>query len=356
MKHLRTGKVVLILLACTILPKVFIEGASVTRKLVVPSRVAEKSFANDATFPSQQGDEPTQRPRRSFLRRLLAMLGCFAWWATSSDVKGYDAACAVQAAAMSNDQTLQSLQSIDAIAASLAVESARRSKAKRSSPTVDRTEPASPPKSAPVPHVPGLDTANLVIQVSTEPGRANEVMAKRTSMTASELMAESPETILRMISRPGWRVELPDPETVGGGRSPDSDFEIFLNPVKYELPLGVITIPAPHFRAHVRETEQTQTEGPYKERLETDLVLQNGDGIVTVSLNFPFSTSFSIGAAGWLRASIGQYEDDVRVRADVEIGLNVPRIPGLGSALECFVKHYIQRSTFGCATSFRTQS
>ena len=366
MKHSRSGRLLLVLLAFAILPDAFIENASVRGTGISPKvsgHTAKRSFANEAKLSpenEEKGREPRSRPRRTFLRRLLALLGCFALWGTSSAVKGYDAASAVEV--VSNDQALHSL---DALAA-LAVESVRRSKHEASKDKSEKADKATdlsetaalsvmPQEKvqqnaqAPIPSVPGMDKSNLVIRVSTEPGRANEVMASKTDMTASQLMAETPETILKMIARKGWRVERSQ------GDERDESFEIFLNPVKYELPLGLLTIPAPHFRATVRDSQRTGP-GSYKERLETDLVLQNGEGIVTVSLNFPFSTSFSIGAAGWLRAYIGECEEDVRVRADVEIGLNVPRFPGLGSALQCFVKHYVQRSTFGCATSFKTNA
>jgi len=190
----------------------------------------------------------------------------------------------------------------------------------------------------PPPEAPGMAEANLIVRVEIDPKQAIPVETRQAGV--ARLMAQPGGQILATMAQDGWEVEPKDPE--------NGIYELTLPPVRYELPGGVVSIPPPRFQTTIRDTYR-KSDGEFEERLQGDLVLQNGDKILTVELGFPFRTSFSISAAGWTRACIGSQGDAVVVSNYVEIGLNLPKIPGLPNLMQYFVKNYGTESTEQCA-------
>lgn len=195
----------------------------------------------------------------------------------------------------------------------------------------------SAPPPAPPPEVPGLDDANLVVRVKIEPKRVEAVETQREGV--ARLMAEPGGNILALMAQDGWEVKQLDPIT--------GTYELSLPSVRYQFALGVVSIPSPRFVATVRDT--FTMAGSYEERLQGDLVLQNGQDILTVDVGFPFKSTFSVSAAGWTRCCIGSDGEFIGVSNDIVLGLKVPRVPGLESAMELFVKSYGGESTLEVA-------
>jgi len=191
-----------------------------------------------------------------------------------------------------------------------------------------------------LPEAPGLSESNLVVKVTTD---LKNVKAKSGSMGVEKLMQQSSATILGLMSRDGWQVN-----EIDGSKGL---FEILMPPVSYSLPLGQVSIPAPRFLCTVHDSDAA--DGDCKERLVGDLILQNGAGIFNVELRF-FSKQFSIDAAGWARCKVCSCNENVRMAADVQVGMQVPKVPGLSQIMEFFVKRYADESTNDCARALAT--
>jgi len=195
------------------------------------------------------------------------------------------------------------------------------------------------PGSEPEVVVPGMAEANLVVSVECDK-QMKQPASQREGVQL--LMLQPGGKILASMAQDGWKVEAVDPAT--------GIYELSLPAVEYNLGMGIVSIPSPLFRANISDTRRKDEDGDM-ERLAGDLVLQNGEGILTVKLGFPFSTTLSVSAAGLARARIGQSEDAVYLQADVEIGLRIPRVPGLEKIMQLFVKSYANKSTFDCSTA-----
>ena len=87
------------------------------------------------------------------------------------------------------------------------------------------------------PVVPGMAKANLVVNVETVPGKAQ-------TPHADAKMQQSDQQVLENLCGDGWSCSPIDAEK--------GLFEITLPAVRYELPMGVVSIPAPLFHAQVR--------------------------------------------------------------------------------------------------------
>ncbi|CAJ1439265.1 unnamed protein product [Effrenium voratum] len=153
-----------------------------------------------------------------------------------------------------------------------------------------------------------MDAANLVVRLDSEPGVAGTELAE-------EKMRQTNQQVLQDLCGEGWSVRPID--------AANGVFELTLPAVRYSMPMGVVSIPAPLFRAQVRDSDKTV--GNYQERLIADIVLQNGDKMLGVELGFPFSSKFTISAAGWARCRVGREPGSVRCQALVEMGLQVPK-------------------------------
>mmetsp|Transcript_101925 Transcript_101925/g.328796 ORF Transcript_101925/g.328796 Transcript_101925/m.328796 type:complete len:238 (+) Transcript_101925:58-771(+) len=185
--------------------------------------------------------------------------------------------------------------------------------------------------------IPGMEESNLIVRVDIDPAIIAAVELGAAGV--ARLMAKSGGEILATMGQEGWVVKTVD-EAKG-------IFELSLPSVRQEFAGCVISIPAPIFRATVRDT--SAKEGGYTERLQGDLILQNGKDILKVELGFPFRTTLEVSAAAWTRAKVGSNNGDVQVSSYVEIGLNVPKVPGISNLLQYFVKSYGKDSTVQCA-------
>merc|ERR1740123_1172104 len=123
-------------------------------------------------------------------------------------------------------------------------------------------------------------------------------------------MAQSGGKILATMAKEGWYVTSLD--------TSKNLYELSLPPVHYEFAGAVVSIPPSRFLATLRDTF-TKT-GSYQERLQGDMVLQNGENIVKVELGFPFYKTFRISAAGWTRARVGWEGDSISISNSIEIG------------------------------------
>lgn len=206
--------------------------------------------------------------------------------------------------------------------------------------TVPEAVPAAEPEEErPRPEVPGMADANLVVTVACEKQKATpESLGEGVGL----LMQQSGGTILAAMAQDGWSVEPVDPS--------NGIYELSLPSVDYNLGMGAVSIPSPVFRANIVDVNRNDADGDV-ERLVGDLVLQNGKDILKVTLGFPLSTTLSVSAAGSARARIGQSKDTVYLQADVEMGLRIPKIPGLVKIMQIFVKNYANQSTFDCAVA-----
>jgi len=186
-----------------------------------------------------------------------------------------------------------------------------------------------------LPEVPGMAEANLTVSAECD---SQEVEPTSQQPGASVLMEQDSGTILASMAQDGWEVKPVDGTT--------DQFEIFLPSVDFGLPMGSVSIPQPRFLTTIYDTYRTTEDG--EERLTGDLVLMNGDDILTVSLGW---TTLKLSAAGLARAHIGRHADAVYLRADVDIGMRIPKVPGLTKIMQLFVKSYANKSTFDCATA-----
>jgi len=184
--------------------------------------------------------------------------------------------------------------------------------------------------------VPGMDKVNLVVSVETDP-QMDEPESKEKGVQL--LLAQSGGDILQAMAQDDWKVNPVDPA--------QGVHEMFLPPVNYNLGMGSVSIPAPRFIATIQDSDDVS--GDLHERLVGNLVLQNGEGILTVELGFPISTKLSLSAAGSARARVGRCGDAVYLQAAVDIGLKLPQVPGLQKIMQIFVKTYANQSVKDCA-------
>mmetsp|Transcript_149960 Transcript_149960/g.462946 ORF Transcript_149960/g.462946 Transcript_149960/m.462946 type:complete len:591 (-) Transcript_149960:130-1902(-) len=189
------------------------------------------------------------------------------------------------------------------------------------------------------PEVPGMAAANLVVSVSCEKQKTEP---KSLAEGVKLLLEQSGGTILAAMAQDGWSVKPVD--------TPRGIYELSLPAVTYNLGMGTVSIPSPLFKAHITDSSRTDEEDD-TERLVGDLILQNGQDILTVTLGFPFSTSLSVSAAGSARARIGRSQDAVYLQADVDIGLQIPKAPGLARIMQVFVRSYAGQSTKDCSVA-----
>ncbi|CAE7774834.1 CPK16, partial [Symbiodinium sp. CCMP2456] len=199
-------------------------------------------------------------------------------------------------------------------------------------------EPLAEVEVLPPPEVPGMEDANLVVSVEID--EKKQKVLKAGEEGAENLMAGSNRQILEAMAQEGWEVEVVNES--------ENLYMLSLPPVLYEVMGSTISIPAPKFLTKLRDTRGTPTSGPYQGRMEGDLVLQNGEGIFTLQLGFPFRSTLSISAAGWTRAQISWKGDEIVATNYVEVGIKLPKVPGLTNIMEYFVKSYGTQSTQDC--------
>jgi hypothetical protein len=198
----------------------------------------------------------------------------------------------------------------------------------------DTSEWQDPPK----PPVPGLDESNLVVRCDIDPKLAEAMVTKEAGV--ARLMSKKGGEILATMAQDGWEVT---PVDIAKGI-----FELALPSVRYEVPGGtVVSIPAPRFLTTVYDSNQRTDE--MDERLIGDLVLTNGADILKVEVGFPFYKTFAVSAAGWARSRVGSKDGQVSISNFVEIGMQVPKIPGVTQVMQFFVKSYGNDSTQQCA-------
>eukprot|EP00439_Symbiodinium_sp_Y106_P042242 s3811_g5.t1 len=189
------------------------------------------------------------------------------------------------------------------------------------------------------PDVPGMEEANLVVRVKIDPKR--RLVEELGAEGATNLMAGSNRQILEAMAQEGWEVEVVNES--------ENLYMLSLPPVLYEVMGSTISIPAPRFLTTLRTTTgRDGGESSYKDRLEGDLVLQNGENIFTLQLGFPFRSTLTISAAGWTRATVGWDGDEIVTSNYVEVGIKLPKVPGLSNIMEYFVKSYGTQSTQDC--------
>eukprot|EP00931_Biecheleriopsis_adriatica_P039603 TRINITY_DN22638_c0_g1_i2.p1 TRINITY_DN22638_c0_g1~~TRINITY_DN22638_c0_g1_i2.p1 ORF type:complete len:630 (+),score=158.09 TRINITY_DN22638_c0_g1_i2:64-1953(+) len=210
-----------------------------------------------------------------------------------------------------------------------------------SSPVVEPVPEAVEPEPIPLPEAPGMEKANLIVRVDIEPQRKQ---AANGAEGVDALMASADRDILEAMAQVGWEVEVVDES---GGL-----YMLSLPSVRYEVMGTTVMIPAPRFLTTFRDTRsQTAGSEEFQARAQGDLVLQNGEDIFSLELGFPFRSKLTISAAGWTRANIGWAGDEVVTSNYVEVGIQVPKVPGLSSILEYFVKNYGIESTQDCAAA-----
>lgn len=263
---------------------------------------------------------------RSFARRVLAFLSMFAWW-NSSTSKAHRAAVPAPKVMLETPVALAPPKVIKTLPETPKVTILETSVVETADSMQSTVEDAEP-------HVPGMSETNLMVRLDSEPGVAVTQMAE-------EKMKRSDQEVLEDLCGEGWSVRPID--------ASKGSFEITLPAVRYPMPMGIVSIPSPLFHAQVRKS--SKVSGSYHERLVADIVLQNGQKILCVELGFPFSSQFTISAAGWARCRVGREPGSVRCQALVEMGLHVPKVPGLTSILQFFVKSYANKSAKDCAVS-----
>lgn len=187
----------------------------------------------------------------------------------------------------------------------------------------------------PPPEAPGMEDANLIVRVDIEPKRQK---VSKGAKAIENLMSRPDREVLEAMAQEGWEVEVVD-ESKGL-------YMLSLPPVLYEVMGTSVSIPAPRFLTKLRDSRRRTSK--FKERLEGDLVLQNGEGIFTLQLGFPFRTKLCISAAGWTRAKVGSEGDEILSSNFVEVGIQLPKVPGLTNIMEYFVKNYGTQSTQEC--------
>ncbi|CAK9004540.1 unnamed protein product [Durusdinium trenchii] len=205
---------------------------------------------------------------------------------------------------------------------------------------VVEVEAAATPEPAPQeelepPVAPGMEDANLIVRVDIDPKRQRVELGEKA---IRNLMSQSDRKVLEAMAQEGWEVEVVD-ESKGL-------YMLSLPSVLYEVMGTSVSIPAPRFLTKLRDKSGTFSQ--FEERLEGDLVLQNGENIFTLQLGFPFRTKLTISAAGWTRAKVGFEGDEILSSNYVEVGIQLPKVPGLTNIMEYFVKNYGTQSTQEC--------
>jgi len=280
---------------------------------------------------------------RGFLRRaltVLSMLTALTWWGRSTS-KVLKAAPVESSESNDWEPEISAPVAVHSVQVPVQVQETPAQKVAEMNQVAEVTNVDTTPVAAVAseevltdPVVPGMAKANLVVNVETVPGKAQ-------TPHADAKMQQSDQQVLENLCGDGWSCSPIDAEK--------GLFQITLPAVRYELPMGVVSIPAPLFHAQARGSEVQS--GDYSERLVADIVLQNGDKMLCVELGFPFNSKFTISAAGWARCRVGQEPGSVICKASVEMGLQVPKVPGLTSILQFFVKSYANKSAHDCAVS-----
>jgi hypothetical protein len=186
-----------------------------------------------------------------------------------------------------------------------------------------------------------MEGANLTVRVDVD-GKISQAI-QTGSDGVSRLMDQSGGIILSTMATDGWVV-----------KSVDSDkglYEVSLPSVDYSLPGGAVSIPSPRFSTTVKDLFRRVDGGDLTERLVGDLVLVNGEDIISVRLGFPFNTKLSLSAAGFCRCLVAWEADRIVVSTYIEVGLQVPGVPGLEQLLRYFVRTYGAESTAQVAAS-----
>lgn len=188
--------------------------------------------------------------------------------------------------------------------------------------------------------------ANLTLKVSSETKKAEP---KSKQAGAEALMAQPLGDVLAAMGQDGWEVRPRDPAR--------GLYELFLPAVEYDLGMGSVSIPSPHFLATLQESSGSRSAASgEKERCTAKLALQNGNGILTVKLGFPFSTTLSLSAAGEVQARLGVCDHAVYLQGDVDLGLWLPNVPGLSKIMRTFVKTYANQSIKECTTALANRA
>ncbi|CAJ1378327.1 unnamed protein product [Effrenium voratum] len=202
-------------------------------------------------------------------------------------------------------------------------------------PEEQEEEAAQEPKEEVPPEVPGMEDANLIVKVDIEPKRRKVKLGEKG---VRNLMARSDREVLEAMAQEGWEVEVVD--------EAEGLYTLSLPPVLYEVMGTSISIPAPKFLTRLRSSDGQSLA--FQERMWGDLILQNGENIFTLQLGFPFRSKLSISAAGWTRARVGFDGDEIVSSNYVEVGIQLPKVPGLTNIMEYFVKSYGTQSTQEC--------
>eukprot|EP00931_Biecheleriopsis_adriatica_P068721 TRINITY_DN42632_c0_g1_i1.p1 TRINITY_DN42632_c0_g1~~TRINITY_DN42632_c0_g1_i1.p1 ORF type:complete len:476 (-),score=107.03 TRINITY_DN42632_c0_g1_i1:131-1480(-) len=187
--------------------------------------------------------------------------------------------------------------------------------------------------------------ADLMVKVSSS---MKEAEPKSKADGVRVLMAQPLGDVLAAMGQDGWEVRPRDAER--------GLYELFLPAVEYDLGMGSVSIPSPHFLATLKESNASHATAGKRERCTANLALQNGNGILTVKLGFPFSTTLSLSAAGEVTAYLGQVADSVYLQGDVELGVWLPKVPGLNKIMRTFVKSYANQSLAECATALANRA
>lgn len=188
------------------------------------------------------------------------------------------------------------------------------------------------------------EDANLTVKVSSETKQAEPASGKDG---VSVLMSLPLGDVLAAMGQDGWEVKPLDADR--------GQYELFLPAVDYDLGMGSVSIPSPHFIATLQES-YTMGDVEKKERCTANLALQNGDGILTVKLGFPISKTLSLSAAGEVKARLGQWNNAVYLQGDAELGLWIPNVPGLSKIMRAFVKSYANQSILECARALSNRA
>lgn len=188
------------------------------------------------------------------------------------------------------------------------------------------------------------EDANLIVKVSSETKQSEPASGKDG---VSCLMSQPLGDVLAAMGQDGWEVKPLDEDR--------GLYELFLPAVDYDLGMGSVSIPSPHFIATLQESHTTGNV-EQKERCSANLVLQNGDGILTVKLGFPICTTLSLSAAGEVKARLGQWNNAVYLQGDAELGLWIPNVPGLSKIMRAFVKSYANSSILECARALANRA
>lgn len=221
---------------------------------------------------------------RSFARRVLALLSMFAWWNSTTSKAQRAVTGAAPAAGIAG---AWKVNPVVEVAQTDTNPVPSQNNTTLTTVAVNSNDAVNSQEDTTQPHVPGMSATNLVVRLDSEPGIA-------ATKVAEEKMKQSDQEVLEDLCGEGWGVRPID--------ASQGLFEMTLPAVRYQMPMGVVSIPSPLFHAQVRNS--SKVSGNYHERLVADIVLQNGDKMLCVELGFPFSSKFTISAAGWARCNV----------------------------------------------------